>query len=87
MTSMYFVLYCRLASHEQSGACEDFLILSGWQVSGGGNMKLRSNDTAYLHHVDHWFNIVLPKLAPYARSRGGPIIMVQVLMHCGNVET
>jgi hypothetical protein len=48
------------------------------KVVGGGSMKLRSADPDWLLHVDRWWNVLLPKLAPYSRSRGGPILMVQV---------
>lgn len=44
-------------------------------------MKLRSNDADFIRHVDHWWSMLLPKLAPYAHSRGGPIIMVQVSLN------
>ena len=48
------------------------------KVAGGGSMQLRSADPHWLLHVDRWWNVLLPKLAPYTRSRGGPILMVQV---------
>ena len=48
------------------------------QVAGGGKMQLRSSDPAYLQHVDRWFDVLLPKVAPYLYQRGGPVVMVQV---------
>ncbi len=48
------------------------------QVEGGGTMKLRSSDPAYLKHVDRWFNALLPRLSSLLYQRGGPVVMVQV---------
>ncbi len=48
------------------------------QVVGGGKMHLRSSDPDYLEHVDRWFDVLLPKVAPYLYQRGGPVVMVQV---------
>ena len=47
------------------------------QVEGGRTMKLRVNDAAYLGHVDRFWNVLLPKMAPYLYHRGGPILMTQ----------
>lgn len=47
------------------------------QVEGGRTMKLRVNDPAYLGHVDRFWNVLLPKMAPYLYHRGGPILMTQ----------
>lgn len=43
-------------------------------------MQLRSFDPDYLEHVDRWFSVLLPKVAPYLYQRGGPIVMVQVFI-------
>ena len=43
-------------------------------------MKLRSYDRDFLALVDRWWSQLLPRVAPYLYQRGGPIIMVQVLM-------
>lgn len=48
------------------------------KVAGGGTMKLRSHDAQYLAHVERWWNVLLPRVAPFLYSRGGPIVMVQV---------
>ena len=48
------------------------------QVAGGGTMQLRSYDQDYIAHVDRWFSVLLPKVAPYLYQRGGPVVMVQV---------
>ncbi len=40
-------------------------------------MKLRVSDAAYLGHVDRFWNVLLPKMAPYLYHRGGPILMTQ----------
>ena len=41
-------------------------------------MDLRKNDPNYLAHVERWFNVLLPRMAPYLYHRGGPILMTQV---------
>lgn len=60
----------------------DFGGLPWWlgssQVQGGGKMQLRSSDPDYLEHVDSWFEVLLPKVAPYLYQRGGPVVMVQL---------
>ena len=43
-------------------------------------MQLRSFDPDYLEHVDRWFSVLLPKVAPYLYQRGGPVVMVQVFI-------
>ncbi len=56
-------------------------ILMNWpslQVEGGRVMDLRKNDARYLGHIDRWFSVLLPKMAPYLYHRGGPILMTQV---------
>ena len=52
------------------------------QVVGGGKMHLRSSDPDYLEHVNRWFDVLLPKVAPYLYQRGGPVVMVQVHATC-----
>ena len=53
-------------------------------------MRLRSSDPHFLALVDAWWRQMLPRLAPLAYSRGGPIILVQVhpsiaaLLHSGS---
>lgn len=56
------------------------------QVVGGGKMHLRSSDPDYLEHVDRWFDVLLPKVAPYLYQRGGPVVMVQVGQHFLNTN-
>jgi hypothetical protein len=62
--------------------------LPGWlqEVRGGvgpgGTLIPRSADAAFLAAVDSWFTVLLPILAPFLYSAGGPIIMAQV----GNEE-
>ena len=51
------------------------------QVEGGRTMELRKNDPRYLGHVKRWFDVLLPKMAPYLYHRGGPILMTQVSFH------
>lgn len=45
----------------------------------GGTMKIRTNDAAYLTHVDRWWGELLPRMTRLLYSNGGPIVMVQVL--------
>ncbi|KAL3131686.1 hypothetical protein ABBQ38_007978 [Trebouxia sp. C0009 RCD-2024] len=60
----------------------DFGGLPWWlgssQVVGGGKMHLRSSDPDYLEPVNRWFDVLLPKVAPYLYQRGGPVAMVQL---------
>ena len=49
------------------------------QVLGGGTMKIRTNDAAYMTHVDRWWGELLPRMTRLLYSNGGPIVMVQVL--------
>lgn len=47
-------------------------------VAGGGTMRLRSSDPAYLAHVDRWWQVLFARLKPRLRANGGPVLMVQV---------
>ena len=49
------------------------------QVLGGGTMKIRTNDAAYLTHVDRWWSELLPRMTRLLYSNGGPIVLIQVL--------
>jgi len=77
--------------HSNLQAEWDFGGLPAWlassAISGGGSgngtgeyttMKLRSADPLYLNHVDRWWRVLLPRIAPKLRSNGGPILMVQI---------
>ena len=48
-----------------------------WLLNKNPAMKLRSSDPQYLHYVDEWFSVLLPRLRPLLYRNGGPIIMVQ----------
>ena len=48
------------------------------QVVGKGAYQLRSDDPTFLSLVDRWWNVLLPRMAPYLYERGGNIVMVQV---------
>lgn len=52
--------------------------LSSSAVEGGGTMLIRSDDPAYMAHVERFWGRLLPLLAPYLYERGGPIVMMQV---------
>lgn len=49
----------------------------GWLLSLPG-VELRRMNQPYLEAVREYFNILLPKLAPYQKTHDGPIIMIQV---------
>lgn len=60
-------------------------ICAEWEFGGlpawllkNKNMRLRTDDEAYLEKVDHYYAHLLPKLVPYQIDHGGPIIMMQV---------
>lgn len=42
------------------------------------NIELRCYDEPYLKHVDEWFDELIPRIAPYQYSNGGPVIAVQI---------
>jgi beta-galactosidase len=49
-------------------------------------LKPRRYNAVYLKYVKRWFDILLPKLAKYQITRGGPIIMMQVENELGNIK-
>lgn len=60
-------------------------ICAEWEMGGlpswllqDKNIALRCCDETYLKHVDDWFDVLIPKLVPFQRTHGGPIIAVQV---------
>ena len=53
----------------------------GLQVAGGGTMRYRSSDPAYLAHVDRWWRPLLAKVQPLLYQNGGSVIMVQARSH------
>ena len=55
----------------------DFGGLPYWVAKEPG-IKIRSSDPVYLKHVEDYFNVLLPLVAPYMYSKGGPIISVQI---------
>ncbi|MBO5213382.1 MAG: beta-galactosidase [Clostridia bacterium] len=42
------------------------------------NLSLRCADKAYLEKVDNYFKVLIPKLAKYQCTNGGPILMCQI---------
>ena len=59
------------AEHEYGG-------LPWWLLANGTNITPRSSDEKYMAAVNRWFDVLLPKAAPYLYKNGGPIITVQV---------
>lgn len=51
--------------------------LPSWLLNEEG-IQLRSSDPKYLQNVDRFLDRLLPMLAPYQYSRGGPIIAMQI---------
>ncbi|BDA42797.1 beta-galactosidase [Coccomyxa sp. Obi] len=47
-------------------------------VAGGAKLQLRSTDARFLKLADSWWNVLLPRVAPFLHKNGGPILMVQV---------
>ncbi|MGP6145572.1 glycoside hydrolase family 35 protein [Jeotgalibaca sp. A122] len=42
------------------------------------NIRLRSTDSRFIEKVENYFSHLLPKLAPYQVTAGGPVIMMQI---------
>lgn len=51
--------------------------LPAWLLADD-NMRLRCYDTAYLAHVDAYYDELLPRLKPLLCTNGGPIIALQI---------
>uniref|UniRef100_A0A804J2M5 Beta-galactosidase n=1 Tax=Musa acuminata subsp. malaccensis TaxID=214687 RepID=A0A804J2M5_MUSAM len=49
-----------------------------WLLAIEPPLKLRSSDMTFLHYVERWWAVFLPRIAPLLYQNGGPIIMVQV---------
>ncbi len=47
-------------------------------MAGGGELRLRTDDPAYLAQVDRWWSVLLPRMARHLYIRGGNVLMVQV---------
>lgn len=39
---------------------------------------MRSTDARFLKLAEGWWNVLLPRVAPFLHKNGGPILMVQV---------
>ncbi len=51
--------------------------LPAW-LTASGQLRLRTNDPAFLAAVLRWFDTLLPILVPRQYTRGGPIILCQI---------
>ncbi|KAM3747339.1 hypothetical protein ACB098_05G027500 [Castanea mollissima] len=49
-----------------------------WLLAIEPALRLRTSDPAFLHLVERWWEILLPKVVPLLYENGGPIIMVQI---------
>lgn len=49
-----------------------------WLLAISPTIRPRSSDPNFLHLVERWWEILLPKIAPLLYENGGPIIMVQI---------
>lgn len=68
------------AEHEYGG-------LPWWLLANGTNITPRSSDEKYMAAVNRWFDVLLPKAAPYLYKNGGPIITVQIENEYGSYYT
>ncbi|WP_173915341.1 glycoside hydrolase family 35 protein [Halobacillus sp. Marseille-Q1614] len=59
-------------------------ICAEWEMGGlpawllKEDIVLRSSDPAYLHHIEEYYDVLLPKFRPYLYQNGGPIIAMQI---------
>ncbi|MBX0329515.1 beta-galactosidase [Oscillochloris sp. ZM17-4] len=51
--------------------------LPAW-LTAGGDLRLRTDDPAYMGEVGRWFDALMPVLAPRQITCGGPIILCQI---------
>ncbi len=51
--------------------------LPAWLLKEDG-MKLRVCYPPFLHHVEEYYKVLLPRVAPYQITQGGPVILMQV---------
>lgn len=51
--------------------------LPAWLLREEG-MRLRVNYGPFLRHVEEYYKVLLPKLAPMQCTKGGPVILMQV---------
>lgn len=51
--------------------------LPSW-LTARPEIRLRTSDGAYLDAVQRWFGELLPRVAPYQATRGGPVSIVQL---------
>ena len=51
--------------------------LPAWLLAEDG-IRLRTSDLRYMKHVEDYYRVLLPKLAPLQIHRGGPVILMQV---------
>ncbi|ERL64703.1 glycoside hydrolase family 35 protein [Schleiferilactobacillus shenzhenensis] len=59
-------------------------ICAEWEYGGypywllNTTKRVRSQDPQYMQAVTDYFNVLLPKIAPYQYTQGGPVLMLQV---------
>ena len=71
-----------ICGETQGGGLPGWLQEARGGAGPGGALVPRSADAAFLAAVDAWFAVLLPAIAPFLYSAGGPVIMAQV----GNEE-
>ncbi|XP_062536491.1 beta-galactosidase-like [Armigeres subalbatus] len=49
-----------------------------WLLTKHPNVKLRTYDFDYLHEVQKWYGVLMPKIQNHLYGRGGPVIMVSI---------
>ncbi|XP_038939293.1 beta-galactosidase-1-like protein isoform X1 [Rattus norvegicus] len=68
-------------------------ICAEWEMGGlpswllrNRDIHLRTSDPAFLHAVDSWFKVLLPKIYPFLYHNGGNIISIQVENEYGSYK-
>ncbi|XP_021359031.1 beta-galactosidase-like isoform X1 [Mizuhopecten yessoensis] len=56
----------------------DFGGLPAWILKENPKTVFRSMDSTYIHYVDQWFDVLMPKVKPLLYVNGGPIITIQI---------
>lgn len=64
----------------------DFGGLPAWLLADE-NMRVRCLHVPFLDAVEHWFDVLVPKLAELQTTRGGPVIAMQVENEYGSFGT
>ncbi|XP_043274714.1 beta-galactosidase [Venturia canescens] len=61
--------------------------LPPWLMSLIPDIKMRTNDTRYMQHVEVYLRELMIKMVPLLRGNGGPIIMIQIENEYGSFHS